>query len=163
MGLILFIKSIIKKNRGVTYVEIMVAISILAIGMTYIAYDTRYSAKAIYELNEKDKMLYAAQAAIERYKLDLSGGTKEENGYSIEISAVNEPILNLTKITMIVHPKDTDLGMSDIMMVSYVFIPEIKLPTAPLNLTATAYPTGIALDWDQAMYTDNYKIRMIPS
>lgn len=160
MGLIRSIKNLFKRVRGVTYIETMIAISILSISMVYIAVDSRFLSKAIYQLNEKDNMLYAAQAAVERYKLELSGTDRETDKYSIIVDDANDPLIsNLKKVTVTVHLKNTGAGISDFVMVSYVFSPSTEPPGRPEGLVATAAADGITLNWDAAAYTDTYTVK----
>lgn len=164
MELVNFFKRILKNSKGITFVEIMVAVSILGICMTYFAVDSRYTSRAIYELNQKDAMLYAGQEIIERYKLDQTGGTKTANGYTIDVTVESDPALdpNLTdylkKTTVTIHPAPNS-GMSDIVLVSYVFTETMEAPAVPQNLIATASINGIVLNWDQAVRADTYNVK----
>ncbi len=158
------VKAWIRKTAGVTYIEVMIAMSILAISMTYLAYDSRFSAKAIHELNEMDRMLYSAQASIERYKLEQSGGTRIENGYTVDIEVIDDPAqdpnltTDLKKVILTVHPKDTSSAIGDLVMVSYVYSNVTQPPSTPQGLVATAAVGGITLNWDASLYADSYSI-----
>lgn len=154
-----------RKNKASMLVETMIAISILGITMTYVGYDARFLSRTLYQLNEMDKMLYAYQEAIEKYKLDFTGGTLGFNGYTVDITSTSDPAQdpNLTqyleKVIVTVHPKDSSSGLGDLVMVSYVYLSNKKLPEAPKNLTAVPVVNGIKLTWDSSTYADSYNVK----
>lgn len=138
----------------------MVSISILGICMAYIAYDASFTTKTINEMNEKDKMLYAAQESIERYKTGLISSSI--NGYSIEVNDSEEdPYLttNLKRVTVTVHPKNTRLGLEDLVFVSYVFLETSDVPSETTNLTAVPSAKNITLNWVRAIDASFYSVK----
>lgn len=165
MGTANRIRRLIQQVRGVTYIEVMIAISILAICMVYIAADSSYSARAIRELNETDRMLYAAQEAIERYKLDGNSAAREINGYSVEFEATSDPVHDpnlldgLCRVKITVQPKDPASGMGVFTLTSYAFSDQVIPPNPPSDLVATASIDSITLNWDYAMYADSYIVK----
>ena len=137
----------------------MISISILGICMAYIAYDSRFSAKAVYEMNEKDKMLYAAQESIERYKTGLI--SDKINGYSIEVNDSEEVpgVPNLKKLTVTVKPINPNSGMMNLVIVDYVFSETDAVPGETTNLTATPSAGNITLNWTRAINASTYSIK----
>lgn len=138
----------------------MISISILGICMAYIAYDSSLTTKTINEMNEKDKMLYAAQEAIERYKTGLISSSI--NGYSVEVDDSGEdPYLttNLKKVTVTVHPKNTRLGMQDLVFVTYILLLSNDVPSETTNLTAVPSAQNITLNWSRAINASSYSVK----
>lgn len=170
MEIIKKLKKLITCNRGVTFIEIMVAVAILGISMTYLAVDSKFTSKTIFGLNEKDNMLNAAQEAMERYKAShiIDEGINY-NGYTVEVKtegAVDEalqPIPCLDKVTFTVKSKqsfsDTRYNLDDIVLVSYIYNTNTSPPAAPTNLLATPTQTGIVLEWNSVPYANYYTIK----
>lgn len=154
-----YLRAFFKNNKGITLLEIMISISILGICMAYIAYDSSFSAKAIYQMNEKDKMLYAAQESIERYKSGLI--SDKINGYSIEVKDSEEVpgVPNLKKLTITVKPINSNSGIGDLIIVNYVFSSTDAVPGETTNLTASPSADNITLNWTRAVNASTYSVK----
>lgn len=164
MAIIRFLKKILINKNGITLLEIMLAVSIMGIAMSYFAIDSRFSSQAIFELEEDNKMMNAAQEVLERFKLEQIGGNHISNGYSVDIEIVSDPIqdpnltLKLKKVILTAHPA-SGVDMKDLVLVSYVFSNELTVPAQPSNLMAIPISNGIILNWDPVPFGDIYTVK----
>ncbi|MGE5328015.1 MAG: DNRLRE domain-containing protein, partial [Deltaproteobacteria bacterium] len=151
------LRAFLKKNKGISLLEIMISISILGICMAYIAYDARFSARAIYEMNEKDNMLYAAQESIERYKAGLI--SNKINNYSVEVKDSEEVpgVPNLKKLIVTVKPANS--SMKELVIVNYAFSSTDAVPGETTNLTASPSVDHITLNWTRALNASTYSVK----